>query len=419
MAKALIIQLARFGDVIQTKRLVLSCLDRGYETWLLVDKTLGPLARLVYPGAEIVEITSHRTGPVPKMAASILTENKNVFNKLKLVDFKRVYNLNYSGMNFAAAALFPPEIVRGYRYDKGQVIKNPWAKMGFRWAKNRHASINLVDFWAGFTAKMIAPETVNPKAKPKGGGVGVVLAGRHARRSLPVSLLSEIAKVCQAKNKKHRLVLLGGKSEHQAGRELMKNLPRAMADKAENLAGKTDWAALYDTVSALDMLITPDTGTMHLAAHLGVPVKAFFLSSAYCFETGPYGEGHTIWQADADCVPCLESQDCPYDVKCLEPFKKPEFLRAMVTEKPEHVPAGILGLKSGFDCLGVRYDCFAGQDRWLEARQNLREFLIKHNALSGRDIAPHRALAETMYMEQDFFCPDANGTDLPARGKRK
>ena len=36
----------------------------------------------------------------------------------------------------------------------------------------------------------------------------------------------------------------------------------------------------------LDVLLTPDTGIMHLAAHLGVPVFAFFLSSAWCHETG-------------------------------------------------------------------------------------------------------------------------------------
>ena len=412
MAKALIIQMARFGDLIQTKRLVLSVLSAGYETFLLVDKTLGSLARLVYPQVQVMEIASHRTGSVREMADSILIENSAVFNELKLLDFKRIYNLNYSGMNFAVAGMFPPEIVRGYRYDKGQVIKDEWARMGFRWSKDRHASINLVDFWAGFCSQMIAPDQVNPKAEPKGGGVGVVLAGRHARRSLPTGLLTEIAKVCAAKNKNGSLILLGSGTERQAAREIMKNLPPSLAEKTRNLAGETDWPGLVREVSCLDMLITPDTGTMHLAAHLGVPVKAFFLSSAYCYETGPYGEGHTIWQADQDCVPCLESSPCPYDVKCLTPFEKTDFLRAMVTEKPEHVPAGILGLRSGFDCLGVKYDCFAGQDRWAESRQSLRYFLMKHRQLERQVQSPQFNLAERMYLEQDWMVEKAETFDL-------
>jgi ADP-heptose:LPS heptosyltransferase len=51
-------------------------------------------------------------------------------------------------------------------------------------------------------------------------------------------------------------------------------------------------------------LITPDSGPMHIAAAVGIPVIALFGASAY-WRTGPYGSGHTIIRANLPCSPCF------------------------------------------------------------------------------------------------------------------
>ncbi len=159
-----------------------------------------------------------------------------------------------------------------------------------------------------------------------------------------------------------------------------------------------------ELVDSLDMVVTPDTGTMHLAAHLGTPVTAFFLSSAWCFETGPYGIGHTVYQAVTECLPCLESAPCNMDVKCLNGFNDPALQRFLVTGKAEHAPEGIIGFHSTFDALGQIYTPFAGKDADSAQRTEFRKFV--HQYLSGE---PHAAteidhlFAQKFYQEKDWM----------------
>lgn len=383
MKNYLVIQLARFGDLIQTKRLMATlCARPDSAVHLCVDTSLEPLARLVYPNVTVHAVTAHGTGMDEQEAAlRVLIENRKVFGELAGIDFETVYNLNFSGLSFRLAALFDRDQVKGYAWHNGQEITDTWPAMAMRWSNFRRLGMNLVDFWAGYCPDMIAPEEVNPSASPKGGGIGVVLAGRESRRSLPASLLSDITATLAASNKSSKIYLLGGKSEMAAGQSVLKDLPPPLQDKAENLAGKTDWKGLVEIVDSLDMLVTPDTGTMHLAAHLGTPVKAFFLSSAWCFETGPYGLGHTVYQAVTNCLPCLETQACPLDTQCLNAFNAPEFKRFLVTGKAAHAPGGIIGFHSAFDALGQIYSPFAGMDMDAGQRTALRHFI--HQYLSG------------------------------------
>ncbi len=406
MANYLVIQLARFGDLIQTKRLLATLCARPDATvHLCVDTSLEPLARLVYPGVEVHPITAHATGLSGGAAAlRMLTDNRAVFEALSAVDFQTVYNLNFSGLNFRMAALFDPDRVQGYAWRNGQEITTAWPAMAMRWTNHRRMGINLVDFWAGYCPDAIRPETVNPTATPKGGGVGVVLAGRESRRSLPAPLLARMAATTAGTGKAERIVLLGGASERKAGQEVLKDLPKGLADKTENLAGKTDWRSLAEVVGSLDRLLTPDTGTMHLAAHLGTPVIGFFLSSAWCFETGPYGAGHIVYQAVRDCLPCLESAPCHFDTGCLNGFAAPAFQRLLATRNPAHAPEGVIGFTSDFDDLGQTYVPFAGKDENATQRNEFRRFL--HQYLSG---APgnvtdsNHALADRFFMERDWM----------------
>ena len=409
MKHYLVIQLARFGDLIQTKRLLTTLCARPDATvHLCVDISLEPLARLVYPDVEVHPVMAHGTGlSGDKAALKVLMDNRKIFDALAAMDFENVYNLNFSGLNFRLAALFDADRVKGYAWKNGQEITGIWPSMAMRWTNFRRIGINLVDFWAGYCPDMIAPDTVNPSASPKGGGIGVVLAGRESRRSLPAPLLARMTATLAGTRATDKLYLLGGQSEWKAGQDVLKNLPSGLSDKTENLAGKTDWATLTDIVGSLDMIVTPDTGTMHLAAHLGTPVTAFFLSSAWCFETGPYGRGHTVYQAMTDCLPCLESAQCHMDVACLNGFSDPGFQRLLATRKPAHSPKGIIGLNSDFDELGQVYVPFAGEDAYTSQRNELRKFL--HQYLSGgrrKSTESAHDFAQQFFMEKDWMATE-------------
>lgn len=366
-SRFLVVQLARFGDLIQTKRLVRSLQDCG-RTHLLVDSSLTDLARMVYPGVRVHGLAAHGVhGP------DILGRVRDELGELAGLDFQRVYNLNFSGPNFALAGMFDPSTVRGYRAARGQRLTDSWPGLVMRWTRDRGlAGLNLVDVWGLYAAQPVAPELVNPDAVPRGGGIGVVMAGQNARRSLPAPVLAPLVAAARARLGRGPIHLLGSGGERRAAMELAARLPAALRGEVRDLVGRTGWRELHDVVGGLDLLVSPDTGTMHLAAHLGVPVLAFFLSSAWCHETGPYGRGHRVLQAVMDCAPCLETAPCPRDTACRRVFSDPSLLRHVGGHTSRALAPGCLVMESAFDELGLTFAAVAGVDPEAARRRAFR-----------------------------------------------
>ncbi len=414
MKRYLVIQLARFGDLIQTKRLMASlatadpvCGEPG-EVHLLTDASLTDLAARIYPYAVTHGVAAHglplQDNRGNKRAAATVMAAGSVFDELSKLDFDRVFCLNFSGLALAASAAFDPERVAGYRLVAGQVHKDVWTRLAFRWTRNRRmAGMNLADFWAALAPFPAPPESVNPAATPQGGGVGVALAGRNARRALPPEVLANVVQTVFAARGGARLVLFGTSEQAPIARELMKRLKPGVLDKTVNLCGKTGLTGLIDEVSNLDLLLTPDTGIMHLAAHLGVPVEAFFLSSAWCHETGPYGAGHVIWQSVVPSAPCLEAAPCPENWRCLEAFKDRAFLALLRGASGKEPPEGLAGFRTAFDALGASCEPFTGNDPSLAARRSFRAFAAKHLGLgAAADFPATPEMAEALYLETDW-----------------
>ncbi|MFP4071163.1 MAG: glycosyltransferase family 9 protein [Desulfovibrionales bacterium] len=409
MKHYLVIQLARFGDLLQTKRLILSLQGEGEGVvHLLVDGSLADLARFVYPGVVVHSIMAHRAGDTT--FKRVLASVHGFFEVMKGVFFHRVYNLNYSGLNFSLAAAFPPEITKGYRVEQGQIRRDEWSSILFRLASGRRTrGINLVDFWAGYCEHRIHPKAVNPKAVPGGRGIGVVLAGRNQRRSLPVKVLAPIVHAALQRLGHGPVYLFGSPAEQGLARDLMREFPSAVRGETVNLAGRTGLLELANEVNGLDLLLTPDTGTMHLAAHLGVPVRAFFLSSAWCFETGPYGSGHEVYQATCACAPCLGSSRCRADIRCLSPFSAKPVIRHLLTGTSKEEQDGMTYFTSLLDDLGCTYQNLWGRDPGREDRQAMREHLCRHpGSAEGFQEKAYRA-AEQIILERDWMLDNAAG----------
>ena len=90
----------------------------------------------------------------------------------------------------------------------------------------------------------------------------------------------------------------------------------ALSDnKALSLAGKTNLQELIEIVRGAKFMISNDSGPMHIAAALGVPVYAIF-GPTDPLRTGPYGKEHTIIRGDVSCAPCLKRK-CN-DMKCMK-----------------------------------------------------------------------------------------------------
>ena len=85
-----------------------------------------------------------------------------------------------------------------------------------------------------------------------------------------------------------------------------------------NLAGRTSLGELMAALKICRVLLTNDTGPMHVAAALGTPVVALFGSTSPEL-TGPglpEDLRHRVIRSDAQCAPCF-LRDCPIDFRCM------------------------------------------------------------------------------------------------------
>jgi lipopolysaccharide heptosyltransferase I len=88
-----------------------------------------------------------------------------------------------------------------------------------------------------------------------------------------------------------------------------------MNGKAANLAGETSLMSLAALYQGARVVVSTDTGPMHIAAAAGTPLVAIFGSTAP-WRTGPWGEEHVVLRVDLDCSPCLK-KSCPKDSECM------------------------------------------------------------------------------------------------------
>lgn len=132
----------------------------------------------------------------------------------------------------------------------------------------------------------------------------------------------EAARILAEKYQLNWLIFGTGKEQ-----ELAENVATQIGPAASNLAGRTSLAELIRELQRCQLLLTNDTGTMHLAAHLGVSTVAIFGSTEPAL-TGPIGEGHLVIRHPVECSPCF-LRTCPIDFRCMERVKVADVVAAV------------------------------------------------------------------------------------------
>ena len=144
-----------------------------------------------------------------------------------------------------------------------------------------------------------------------------------AKRWLP-ERFAETAKAVAAQSPV-QWILFGTKNDTVIGEQIS----QALSDSCVNRIGQTTLDQLIDELRECRLLLTNDTGTMHLASLLGVPVVAIFGSTEPRL-TGPLGPGHTVLRHQVECSPCLLRQ-CPIDFRCMKAVSVEEVADAVLS----------------------------------------------------------------------------------------
>lgn len=139
---------------------------------------------------------------------------------------------------------------------------------------------------------------------------------RWLNKRWPAESFAELVRRLAASCPEARLAVLGGEEDHSLGATISAAAPERCLD----LTGQLSLPEMVECIRQSELLITNDTGPMHVAAALGTRVVALF-GPTEPRRTGPYGQWRHVLQLDLPCVPCMKSR-CHY----IKPF---ECLRAL------------------------------------------------------------------------------------------
>jgi heptosyltransferase II len=120
-----------------------------------------------------------------------------------------------------------------------------------------------------------------------------------------------------------KVLLLGGKSEAEIGSEI----ERKMVSRPLNLIGKTSVREMMALISGMELVVTNDSGPMHVAAAFDRPIVALFGPTDHT-TTSPVCSNFRIVRHEMECAPCLKRQ-CPEDHRCMSAISVEHVIEAI------------------------------------------------------------------------------------------
>ncbi len=121
------------------------------------------------------------------------------------------------------------------------------------------------------------------------------------------------------------VVIVGNKQEHSLAEQIRIKIN---SDRAVNLAGKITFRHLAYLLSRASLLITNDTGTMHLASAVKCPVIAIF-GPGNPLRYGPIGTCNYVLHTQRDCFPCRVESKCKKGFVCMEDVTVDDVFRSV------------------------------------------------------------------------------------------
>ena len=119
-----------------------------------------------------------------------------------------------------------------------------------------------------------------------------------------------------------RCLIVGGPGEEELGQAIAQR----MDANPLVLSGRTSLGELKAIIQRCHLFVTNDTGPMHVANALGVPVVAIF-GSTDPVATAPYNALHTVVRNPVSCSPCL-LRECPIDHCCMTSISTDQVVQA-------------------------------------------------------------------------------------------
>jgi ADP-heptose:LPS heptosyltransferase len=158
--------------------------------------------------------------------------------------------------------------------------------------------------------KIFYKEIGLPADSPK---VAFQVGASYDYKCWPENHFVELGKKLLQKDPKLSILILGNKKEKRLCNRIVKGID---SPQVFNLAGKLSVVMIASFIQDIDLLVTNDTGPLHIAIALGTKTVSFFgPTSPELFGPLQDLDRHTVFYQKPDCEPCLLKK-C-HDPHCL------------------------------------------------------------------------------------------------------
>jgi len=288
------------------------------------------------PDAHVTILTPAKIAPMWKLISEVddilSLPNKSLFSATRLIARQARFDVAILFPNSLRVALEAWRIPRkvGYRGHSRSWLLNQIVREPRRSGPPEHHAARFlriaddcgadVDLTRGAQAAL--PQRSNSKNQKF---LGLCPSAEYgpAKRWLPERFAEAAATISAQSNA--RWILFGTGKDKAIG----DTISSVLGENCVNRIGQTTLDELIAELRDCRALLTNDTGTMHLAALLGVPVVAVFGSTEPAL-TGPLGSSHTIVRHHVECSPCF-LRDCPIDFRCMKEIAVPEVVKAVMS----------------------------------------------------------------------------------------
>ena len=331
MKEILIINLTRMGDLLQTTPLMagLKAKHPDSNITLLVRSDFSEVCKGIPYIDDLIKFDIKGYCKTLKEGSNSLIGNYKVLdslvNNINQKEYDLAVNITHSRISAILVSLLKAKEVSGFTIspEGHRVIRHPWVRYFFNVIPNRdYNPFHIVDMYLkvgdvkpvtrGLVYNVSDEDKLKARKVLEQEGVhqnellvGFHLGASNDDKTWPVTSYAELADMIHI-TFGARILVFGTPGEAP----LAKEFEKIAKTKAVNLIGKTDIGVLAAVLKKCTLFISNDTGPLHVATSAGTKVIDISMANVHFMETGPYGEGHYVIQADLACSPC------GFDVKC-------------------------------------------------------------------------------------------------------
>jgi heptosyltransferase-1/heptosyltransferase-2 len=144
--------------------------------------------------------------------------------------------------------------------------------------------------------------------------IALLPGARWENKRWPATHFRQLVRELHARDSNLRFIILGAKADGPLAKEIVSAAPEQCLD----LTTRTTLPQTVEVLRTCRVVVTNDTGPMHIAAALRKPVVAMFGPTTPS-RTGPYGQiDRALQRHDLPCVPCMKPTcSYPEPIACL------------------------------------------------------------------------------------------------------